>query len=226
MQLLQTSQSQSQSYVSTDSQEASLSCCQAPMWGLRPEFYYCRTVAGLLMWGALSDERMGLPSTIAAGPRQRSHSRVRVPRGSIPYVTVSDSRLSQPGGPGPLIYIPQEKGGPVIPPGTRFPFRRLVRLAGLRWRYSNPPPRGMPTFLSLHVEYLILHGPHRKHRVQQFFYCFMCIRWRRNVFTEPLHGNIRLFWLHCSGFQALGGTHRQQSNLISFLLVLKIRKVG
>jgi hypothetical protein len=21
-----------------------------------------------------------------------------------------------------------------------FPFRRLLRLAGLRWRYSNPPP--------------------------------------------------------------------------------------
>jgi hypothetical protein len=23
-----------------------------------------------------------------------------------------------------------------------FPFRRLLRLAGLRWRYSNPPPHG------------------------------------------------------------------------------------
>jgi hypothetical protein len=23
-----------------------------------------------------------------------------------------------------------------------FPFRRLLRLAGLRWRYSNPPPNG------------------------------------------------------------------------------------
>jgi hypothetical protein len=41
---------------------------------------------------------------------------------------------SQPGGPGPLIYIPQEQGGPVILPGTGFPFRRLLRLAGLRWR--------------------------------------------------------------------------------------------
>jgi hypothetical protein len=35
---------------------------------------------------------------------------------------------------------PQEQGGPVIPPGTWYPFRRLLRLAGLRWRYSNPPP--------------------------------------------------------------------------------------
>jgi hypothetical protein len=30
------------------------------------------------MWGALSDERTGLSFTIAAGPRQRSHFRVRV----------------------------------------------------------------------------------------------------------------------------------------------------
>jgi hypothetical protein len=27
-----------------------------------------------------------------------------------------------------------------ISPGTRFPFRRLLRLAGLHWRYSNLPP--------------------------------------------------------------------------------------
>jgi hypothetical protein len=53
---------------------------------------------------------MGLSFTIAAGPRQRSPS----------HFTVSDSRLPQPGGPGPHIYIPQEQGGPVIPPGIGF----------------------------------------------------------------------------------------------------------
>jgi hypothetical protein len=41
-------------------QSASPSWCQAPIWGLRPDHYYCHTVAGLLMWGALSDERTGL----------------------------------------------------------------------------------------------------------------------------------------------------------------------
>jgi hypothetical protein len=45
------------------------------------------------MWGALSDERTGLSFTIAAGPRQRSHFRIRVPWDSWPYFTVSDSRL-------------------------------------------------------------------------------------------------------------------------------------
>jgi hypothetical protein len=42
---------------------------------------------------ALSDERMGLSFTIAADPRQRTHSRVRVPWDSRSYFTVWDSRL-------------------------------------------------------------------------------------------------------------------------------------
>jgi hypothetical protein len=37
----------------------------------------------------------------------------------------------QPGGSGPRIYIPQEQGGPVIPPSTSFPFRRLGHLLWL-----------------------------------------------------------------------------------------------
>jgi hypothetical protein len=69
---------QNQNYVTTDGQPASLSWCQAPIWGRRLDFCYCQTVAGLLMWGALSDERTGLSFTIAAGPSQRSHSRVPV----------------------------------------------------------------------------------------------------------------------------------------------------
>jgi hypothetical protein len=84
----------SQSYtITTDGQSASLSWNKAPIWGLRPDLYYCQTVAGLLMWGALSDERTGLSFTIAAGYRKHGHSRVRVPWDSWPYFTASDSRL-------------------------------------------------------------------------------------------------------------------------------------
>jgi hypothetical protein len=50
------SQSQSQSYVTTDRQSASLSRCQAPICGLWPDFYYCQRVEALLMW-ALSRTR-------------------------------------------------------------------------------------------------------------------------------------------------------------------------
>jgi hypothetical protein len=58
------------------------------------------------------------------------------------HILLSQLRLPQPGGPGPHIYIFQEQGSPVIPQGTEFPFHRLLRLAGLQWRYSNPPPLG------------------------------------------------------------------------------------
>jgi hypothetical protein len=54
-------------------QPVSLSWNKAPIWGLRPYLYFCLTVAGLLIWGALSDEGTGLLFTIAAGPRQHSH---------------------------------------------------------------------------------------------------------------------------------------------------------
>jgi hypothetical protein len=94
------------------------------------------------MWGALSDESMGLSFTVAAGLCQPSHYRIRVPLNSWPYFTVSGSRLPQPERPGPSIYIPQEQGVPVIPPGTGFPFRRLVRFTGLRWRHSTSPLHG------------------------------------------------------------------------------------
>jgi hypothetical protein len=83
---------------------------KAPKRLPRLDFCYCQTAAGLLIWGALSDERRNLSFTIATGPRQRSHSQVRFPCDLWSYITVSNSRLLQPGRPGPRIYIPQEQG--------------------------------------------------------------------------------------------------------------------
>jgi hypothetical protein len=59
---------------------------------------------------------------------------------------------------------------------------RLAGLPRLHTRYS------LPSFSSV---FLItpLHGPSRKHRFQQYFYCCMRIRCRGNVFTEPLFRN-------------------------------------
>lgn len=41
-----------------------------------------------------------------------------------------------------LFYIPKEQGSPVTPSGTGFPFRPLLRIAGVCWRYSQQPWRG------------------------------------------------------------------------------------
>jgi hypothetical protein len=51
------------------------------------------TVTFLIPWGALSDERTGLSLVCAAGPSQRSLSRVLVPWDLRPYFSVSDLRL-------------------------------------------------------------------------------------------------------------------------------------
>jgi hypothetical protein len=67
--------------------------CQAPS-GVQDQIFV--TVRQLVIcWceGALSDERPCLLFTVAAGPRQRSHSRIRFPWESLTYFTVSESRL-------------------------------------------------------------------------------------------------------------------------------------
>jgi hypothetical protein len=43
----------------------------------------------------------------------------------------------------PRIFVSQEQEqcSPVVPPGIRFPFGRLLQLVWLQWKYSNTPPR-------------------------------------------------------------------------------------
>jgi hypothetical protein len=115
------------------------------IWHPRRDFIYCQIIACLLMWGALSDERTGLSTTgqvchlqpLLVLASRRSHSRVWVPRDSWPHFTISDSRLLQPGGLGPRIYIPQEQCSPAILPGTGFPHHHLwtdcVENVGTLW---------------------------------------------------------------------------------------------
>jgi hypothetical protein len=59
---------------------------------------------------------------------------------------------------------------------------------------------------------LIRHGPHWKWRVQQFFYCCVCIRYRGNVSTEPLPSNGKGGFLPTRCLATIGGntqTHTQ-----------------
>jgi hypothetical protein len=120
--------------------------------GPKTRFYFCQTIAGLLMWSALFNGTTGLSYTIAAVPRQRNHSRVRLLRKSWPYFTVWNSRLPRPGWPGPRIFIPREQGSPVIPPGTGFLFCHLLRLSKLPWRYTNLTSRVGPQILMILVK--------------------------------------------------------------------------
>jgi hypothetical protein len=63
-------------------------------WGSWPDIHYSLTVTVLCLCGVLSDERTGLSFLYAAGLRQRSLSRVRVPWDSWPYFTALDLKLT------------------------------------------------------------------------------------------------------------------------------------
>jgi hypothetical protein len=104
-------------YFATYGQPASLFWYREPTWGSWPDINHGRIFAVFFLLGTLPDERMRLQftRTIATGPCQCCHSRVQVPQNLCPYLIVLFE--------------------------TGFPFRRLLRLAGLRWKYSNPLPQ-------------------------------------------------------------------------------------
>jgi hypothetical protein len=51
---------------------------------------------------------------------------------------------------------------PVIASSTEFPFRRLLRLTGLRWRYCNPLTHGTSISLIISQNSIKLQGDWRK----------------------------------------------------------------
>jgi hypothetical protein len=66
---------------------------QAPWDSRKATFFATEPLRSLSLYNILSDERTGLSFTIAAGPRHRSYSRVRVPWDFRIYFIVSDLRL-------------------------------------------------------------------------------------------------------------------------------------
>jgi hypothetical protein len=115
----------SNEYVTSDSQSASLSWCQAP--SETTTRFLLLSVRRVLIWAAFCDERTDLSFTVAACPRHRSHSRVRVPRDSLPYLTVSDSIRDSPNLEGQV-------------PVFICPKNRLSQVYHQASYDSNPPP--------------------------------------------------------------------------------------
>jgi hypothetical protein len=70
------------------------------------------------------------------------YSLVQVPQNSGPHLTVS-FETPRTGRARSLYLYFQEQGRPVIPPDTGFSFCRLLQLAGLWWKYSNPSMHGV-----------------------------------------------------------------------------------
>jgi hypothetical protein len=112
--------SESESYITTDSQSASLSWNKATIWGLWPDIYLSLTITALFLWASsLTRGRVWLLYMLLALTSV-------VFLGSESLGTRDHILLSQ-------IWD--------------FPFRRLLRLAGSRWRYSTPPPHRVARIL-------------------------------------------------------------------------------
>jgi hypothetical protein len=93
----------------------------------------------------------------------------------------------------PVFISPTEQGDPVITPDTGFPFRRLLRLAGLRWTYSHHWLRS--TALAIQPRY----GPHRRHLFQDFLYCRALVRYHNTCLLSRHLEADSFFWFHYLG---------------------------
>jgi hypothetical protein len=142
-----TLKSQSQSYIATDGQSISKSWCRAPS-GAHDQIF-------ITLWQLWSGF-LGAPS-LTRGRVCLLHMLLALASvvflGSESFQTRDHILLSQI---------------------LDFPFRRLVRLAGSRWRYSNPPPHGSEvevvkvphmTLSATFLKITHLHWPHGKHRI-------------------------------------------------------------
>jgi hypothetical protein len=103
------------------------------------KYLYCRNVHPHHHWQNSKFWAIGFP---------RSSARLHLVFTSLDFASMimfSQSKICQPFIQPPawrtwsLYLYPPGTGGPVIPPGTGFPFCYLLELAGLQWRYSDPP---------------------------------------------------------------------------------------
>jgi hypothetical protein len=134
-------QSQRQSYVTTDGESASQSWCKAPIWAPKNQIFvsvrHLRVCScGRPLWRedgpVVYNCYWFSPAQSFSGP---SPARLM----AMPYCFTLEnpptwrarsSYLYRPGTRWP------------VPPGTGCPFRRLLRITGLWWRYSNPTSSG------------------------------------------------------------------------------------
>jgi hypothetical protein len=82
-----------------------------------------------------------------------------------------------------------------------FPFRRLLQLAGLRWRYSTPPPHGMQYFgPSNQLPSIIATLTEYKSPCERVN-CLLSFCWlsRESCLSNFLSGNNSFVAIRCSG---------------------------
>jgi hypothetical protein len=116
---------------------------------------------------SLSDERTGLSFTIAAGPRQRSHFRVRVPWDFWPYFTLSDLGLPFSSPPATLratveVFDPASTRDVLVSLKVTKVLERMWREAGVAigWRDWGEPRETSVRIVCMPAKVLKVNLPH------------------------------------------------------------------
>jgi hypothetical protein len=138
---------QSNRYIRTDGQSESLSLCQAP---IRGPIRYCFEVGSRLLrqnGSVVYNCSWGLAGAFSGSSTV-----------GLIIFSVSNLTLPQSWGPVPRIYTVLEPDSEAVPPGTGFPFRRLLQLGGLRWNCKIWGFHGRD-----YEEWCLLRGSHRNH---------------------------------------------------------------
>jgi hypothetical protein len=89
----------------------------SPIWGPRPDSFYCQTVTDLLMWGALSNERTVSRLQFLLASQARSFASPSAAGLTTIFCCLRLETL-----PTWRARSPQEEGGPVLSPGTESLF--------------------------------------------------------------------------------------------------------
>jgi hypothetical protein len=134
--------SQSHSYGMTVGQLASLSWCQAPVWGRRQDFFTVRPLRVCLESPLLWEDGSVVCNCCWPSPAQSFSSPSPTVLMTIFYCLRFETPITWRAR-SQYLYLPRNRVAQFYPSGTGFPFRSILRLAGLRWRYSNPSLRGL-----------------------------------------------------------------------------------
>jgi hypothetical protein len=160
--------------VATDGQSASVYLGVGLPSGTYDQIVlFCLTIVGFLMLSTLSDERIGIYNCSGVERAVTFGSKSHRTQTIFSCLIWDSPKLGR--GPGPHIYISQERGGSVIPKGNGFPFRRLLWLTGLR-RRRIPYGRNCG-FLAAIIEhepnqqYARSHSRHLKKNVYILLFC-------------------------------------------------------
>jgi hypothetical protein len=188
----------------------------APIWGPRPDSYHCQTVAGLLMWGALSDEWRGLYFTVAAvilrSKFRRTHDHILLSQIWDSVTWRATSPYLYPWGAGWPCYTPRYWVPFSSPSTTRrptvevfepaytrgFQLKIKVKVKVILWpTVSHPVDLGLKSHLGPKTRFLLLSDSCGFDDVRHPL-------WQKNGSVHRITGFFNLF--HCPVFQRTENT--------------------